>query len=80
MIAYMDEKATKEQEAAILGVYTGKTGWPRRGSRQADRRGGPVERVPFTFDVHQGKGSLRIGSAVAADLEPFRGPAIDRRP
>jgi hypothetical protein len=33
-----------------------------------------VERVPITFDVQQGKGRLRIGKAVTADIEPLRGP------
>jgi hypothetical protein len=32
-----------------------------------------VERVPFTFEVEQGKGTLRIGSSVSAQLEPFLG-------
>jgi hypothetical protein len=70
----MDEKATKEQEAAIIGVYTGKKGGPLADLAKLIGEVVAVERVPFTFDVHQGKGQLRIGSAVAADLEPFRGP------
>ena len=73
VIAYIDDKATKEQEAAILGVYTGKKGGPVADLAKLIGEVVAVERVPFTFDVHQGKGRLRIGSAVAADLEPFRG-------
>jgi hypothetical protein len=32
-----------------------------------------VERVPVTFEVEEGKGRLRLGSAVTADLEPLQG-------
>ena len=31
------------------------------------------QRVPVTFEVEEGKGRLRLGSAVTADLEPFQG-------
>lgn len=72
-IAFVDEKATKEQEEAILGVYTGKKGGPVADLAQLIGEVVAVEHVAFTFEVEQGKGRLRIGNAVSADLEPFRG-------
>ena len=33
-----------------------------------------VERAPIDFSVEQGKGRLRIGNSVSADVEPYRGP------
>lgn len=69
--AFIDERATPEQQDAIVGVFTGQKGGP-----VADLAGlvGEVvglARVPITFDVEQGRGHLRLGSDVVADLEPF---------
>jgi hypothetical protein len=33
-----------------------------------------VERVKMVFEVNEGKGHIRFGDAVEAELEPFRGP------
>ena len=74
MIAYVDERASKAQEEAILAVWTGKKGGPVADLAQLVGEVVGVERVPFTFEVEKGKGRLRIGNAVSADLEPFKGP------
>lgn len=73
IVACVDEKASKQQEEAILAVYTGKKGGPVADLAQLIGEVAAVERVPFTFEVEQGKGRLRIGKAVSADLEPFKG-------
>ncbi|OGA24536.1 MAG: hypothetical protein A3I01_19570 [Betaproteobacteria bacterium RIFCSPLOWO2_02_FULL_65_24] len=73
VIAYVDEKATKEQQEAILAVWTGKKGGPVADLAQLIGEVAAVERVPFTFDVKEGEGQLRIGDAVSADLAPFKG-------
>ncbi len=74
IIAYVDEKANKQQEEAILAVWTGKKGGPVADLAKLIGEVAGVERVPMTFEVEQGKGRLRIGNAVSAELEPFRGP------
>ncbi len=33
-----------------------------------------VERVPITFDVVEGKGELKIGTNLDAEISPFEGP------
>lgn len=73
VVAYVDEKASKAQEEAILGVYTGKKGGPVADLAKLIGEVVAVERVPITFDVEKGKGRLRIGTTIAADLEPFKG-------
>jgi hypothetical protein len=78
VLAFVDSNATKEQEDAILAVYSGKKGGPVADLAQLIGEVVAVERVPMVFDVQQGKGRLRIGSVVAADLEPFKG--ADGRP
>lgn len=73
IIAYVDSKATEAQQEAIVSVYTGKKGGPVADLAQLVGEVVAVERVPMKFEVEEGKGRLRIGSVVEADLEPFKG-------
>ena len=72
--AFVDERATPAQEEALLSVFTGKLGGPIADMAQLIGEVVGVERVPIGFDVETGSGRLRIGEAVAADLEVARGP------
>ncbi|TMH12350.1 MAG: DUF1326 domain-containing protein [Betaproteobacteria bacterium] len=74
ILAYVDERASKAQEEAILAVWTGKKGGPVADLAQLVGEVVGVERVPMTFQVEEGKGRLRVGSAVSAEMEPFKGP------
>lgn len=74
MIAYVDDKASKAQEEAILAAWTGKKGGPLADLSQLVGEVVGVERVPMTFEVEGGEGRLRIGKAISADLAPFKGP------
>src|SRR6058998_3423008 len=71
ILAYVDDKATKPQEEAILAVWTGKKGGPVADLAQLVGEVVGVERVPMTFEVEEGKGRLRVGNAVSADMEPY---------
>lgn len=73
VVAYVDEKATKEQEEAILGVYTGQKGGPVADLAKLIGSVAAVERVPIRFEVVEGKGMLEIGPYVSAKLQPFKG-------
>jgi hypothetical protein len=70
---YLDDDATLEQEEAILSVYTGKQGGPVADLVQLIGEVVSVERVPMTVNIVEGKGSIRIGDNIGADMEPFRG-------
>ena len=74
MVAYMDDRASPAQQEAILAVWTGKKGGPVADLAQLVGEVAGVERVPIVFEVHEGKGRIRFGNAVEAELEPFRGP------
>ncbi len=74
VMAFVDERATKQQEDAILAVWTGKKGGPVADLAQLIGEVVDVQRVPFRFEVDNGKGFLKIGNSVSAELEPFRGP------
>jgi hypothetical protein len=73
-LVFMDEKATKAQEAALLHVYTGKAGGPVAELVKLIGEVVGVHRAPITFDVVKGKGTFKVGTSVHAELEPFLGP------
>jgi hypothetical protein len=72
-VVFLDDKSSSQQEEAILNVFTGKLGGPVADFAALVGEVVGVERVPVTFEVQEGKGRLRLGSAVTADLEPFQG-------
>ncbi|MEO8136043.1 MAG: DUF1326 domain-containing protein [Betaproteobacteria bacterium] len=72
---FVDENASKEQEAALLKVYTGKAGGPVADLAALIGEVVSVERAKITFDVIGGKGLLEIGSDYYAELEPYVGPS-----
>ena len=74
---YVSDNATPAQEEAILKVYTGKLGGPVGELVKLVGEVVSVERVPITFDVEGGKGTLKIGSAGYAELEPYQSATGD---
>jgi len=74
VVAYVDDKATADQEKAILSVYTGEKGGPVADLAQLIGEVVAVERAPITFDVVEGKGELKIGTSLDAKINPFEGP------
>ena len=72
-VVYTDEKATAQQEEALLNVFTGKLGRPIADMAKLVGEVVAVERVPISADVTEGKGTLKIGQAVEAEMAPFTG-------
>jgi hypothetical protein len=73
-VVYVDDKATPAQQDALLAVFTGKLGGQITDLLALIGEVVEVERVPITFTVEQGKGTLIIGQAVQAELVPLTGP------
>ena len=69
---YLDDKVTPSQEEAILNVYTGKLGGPVGDLVKLIGEVVSVEKVPITFDVQGGKGTIKLGEAGYAELEPYK--------
>jgi len=69
---YLDDRVTPEQEAAILDVYTGKMGGPVAELVKLVGEVVSVQKVPITFEVQGGSGTIRIGNDGYAELEPYR--------
>jgi len=74
IVACVDDEATAEQEKAILGVYTGEKGGPVADLAQLIGEIVAVERAPITFNVVEGKGRLKIGTSLDAEIYPLEGP------
>jgi hypothetical protein len=70
---YVDDKATPQQKDALLKVYTGQLGGPVGDLVKLIGEVVSVESVPITFDVESGKGTIRVGDAGYAELEPYQG-------
>ena len=71
---YVDDRSTPQQQEAILNVWTGKLGGPIADLAQLIGEVVSVERVPITFEVEGGKGTLKIGQVAEAQMEPYLGP------
>ena len=75
VVAFMDEMATPQQAEVLLNVYTGKLGGPVADLAQLIGEVVGTERAPITFQVEEGKGTLKIGQDAEAEMEPYRGPS-----
>lgn len=75
VVVVVDEKASPQQEEAILNAYAGKLGGPLADLSQLVGEIVAVERAPIAFQVAEGAGTLKIGQSVEADMEPYRGPS-----
>lgn len=72
-VFYIDDKATAEQQEALLNVFSGKLGGPIADFAKLIGEVVAVERIPIKFEVEKGKGKIKFGQAVEAELAPFQG-------
>lgn len=71
---YVDDGATDEQHEALLAVFSGKHGGTVGELAKLVSEVVSVQRVPITFAVNEGRGTLQIADAGYAQLEPYTGP------
>ncbi|GGC59835.1 hypothetical protein GCM10011504_42530 [Siccirubricoccus deserti] len=74
MALYLDQGTTDAQEKALLDVYTGKLGGPVAELAKLVGEVISVQRVPITFDVNEGKGTLKVGDTSHAEMDHYKGP------
>ncbi len=70
---YVDDAATPEQKDALLNLWTGKLGGPVADLAKLVGEVVSVEQAPITFEVRGVNGTLKVGKAIEADLQPFQG-------
>jgi hypothetical protein len=68
---YVDEGASAQQMESMLKVWTGQCGGPVADFAQLVGEVAAVEQVPITFAVEGASGTLRVGTAIEAQLAPF---------
>lgn len=71
VVSFVDDRATAEQNKAILDAYHGRLGGPLADLATLVGEVVAVERAPITHETRDGKGTLRIGDVVAAEMEPL---------
>ncbi len=74
---FVDDGANDEQQQAMVDVWTGKLGGPIADLAQLIGEVVSVERVPITYEIEKGRGTIKIGDFAEADMEPFKGPTGD---
>jgi hypothetical protein len=70
-VFYIEDKATPEQREAILNVFSGKLGGAFAGVASLVGERVAVHFVPIDHRVEGGKGTLRVGEVVEAEMAPY---------
>ncbi len=70
----IDDKATDAQQQALVDVWTGKLGGPVADLAALVGEVVAVEKAPITYEIQEGKGTLKVGSYVEAEMAPYVGP------
>jgi hypothetical protein len=70
-VFYIDDNATPAQQEAILNVFGGKLGGPLADVAGLVGERVAVHYVPIEHRVEGGKGTLRVGQVVDAEMAPY---------
>lgn len=70
----IDQGASDAQADAIVAVLTGKKGGPLADLAQLVGEELAPQRAPISFELHEGKGTLKVGDSLEAVMEPYKGP------
>jgi hypothetical protein len=69
----IDDKASDKQQEAILAAWTGKLGGPLADLAKLVGEVAAVERAPITFEIVEGKGTLKVGDVLDTEMAPYTG-------
>lgn len=73
VVVYMDDKATAQQQEAVLKAFTGQLGGPLADLAQLIGEVTGMERASIDFKVVDGKGSITVGQVLFAEMTPLKG-------
>jgi hypothetical protein len=74
VVSFVDDRASDEQYQAVIDAYHGRLGGPLADLAGLVGEVIAIERSPIVHETTDGKGTLRIGQVVSAEMEPFRSP------
>jgi len=73
-VVFVDDRASDEQAEAMIDAFTGKLGGPWADLAQLVGERMAIERAPIAHEVSDGKGGLRVGDFIEAQMHPYTGP------
>jgi hypothetical protein len=73
-VLFIDDKASDQQADAVLAAFRGELGGPLADLSQLVGELLAVERAPIDHEIIDGKGKLRVGDVISADMHPYTGP------
>ena len=73
-VLFIDDEASEEQAEAMIDMMTGKLGGPMADLAQLVGERVAIERAPISHEVSDGKGRLRVGDSILAEMHPYTGP------
>jgi hypothetical protein len=73
-VIFVDERATDEQFEAIVDAYQGKLGGPLADLAGLVKENLAAERAPITHEIHDGRGTLKVGDFLESEMHPYTGP------
>jgi hypothetical protein len=71
---YVDEHASEAQFNALVSAHRGERGGPLADIVKLIGEMVSVERAVIEYSVVDGKGRMKVGETIEAELEPYRGP------
>jgi len=71
---YVDEQASEAQFNALVSAHRGERGGPLADIVKLIGEMVSVERAVIEYSVVDGKGRMKVGETIEAELEPYRGP------
>ncbi len=74
VLVLVDDRASDAQFQALQDAYFGKLGGPLADLAQLVGEVIAVERVPITHEVREGTGTLKVGTFIDSEMQPYRGP------
>ena len=73
-VLFVDDRATDEQHDALVAMLTGELGGPLADLAALVGERVAILRAPITHEIVDGRGTLRIGDVVEAEMHPYLGP------
>jgi hypothetical protein len=71
---FVDDRATDDQQSALMSAFSGKLGGPLADVASLIGEVVSVEKAPIKYQMDEGKGTLTIGTVAECEMEPYRGP------
>jgi hypothetical protein len=72
-VLFIDDRATEQQQEALLSAFTGKEGGPLTDIAELVGEVVSVERATIESDIHEGTGLFKVGDVMRAEMESLKG-------